>query len=66
MPWLVLVALTIRPGAFRDFYQSRGGAVVVVAGAALSGARIVVDQPTGPRAEEQRVFAATTPSEVSA
>ena len=25
LPWLVLVALTARPGAFRDFYQSGGG-----------------------------------------
>ena len=25
LPWFVLVALTARPGAFRDFYQSGGG-----------------------------------------
>ncbi len=36
LPWLVLVALTIRPGAFRDFYQSTAGALVVGAGALLS------------------------------
>ena len=33
LPWLVLFTLTARPGAFRDFYQSRAGlAVVAVAG----------------------------------
>jgi tight adherence protein B len=36
LPWLVLVALTIRPGAFRDFYRSTAGVLVVAAGAALS------------------------------
>ena len=35
MPWLVLVALTIRAGAFRDFYPSPAGLVVVLVGAAL-------------------------------
>jgi hypothetical protein len=34
LPWLALLALTIRPGHFRDFYQSGGGVLVVgVAGA---------------------------------
>ena len=36
LPWFVLVALTARSGMFRDFYQSPGGALVVVIGAALS------------------------------
>ena len=35
LPWLVLLALTARPGHFRDFYQSPGGLLVVaVAGVA--------------------------------
>src|SRR6185295_14026300 len=29
LPWLVLVALTARPGAFRDFYRSSGGVVTI-------------------------------------
>ena len=38
LPWLVLVALTARPGAFRDFYQSAGGVVtLVLAGRAHRG-----------------------------
>jgi tight adherence protein B len=36
LPWLVLVALTVRPGPFRDFYGSTGGLVVVAIGAAFS------------------------------
>jgi tight adherence protein B len=36
LPWFVLVALTARSGMFRDFYQSPGGAVVIVIGAILS------------------------------
>ena len=30
LPWFVLVALTARPGAFRDFYRSGGGVVTLV------------------------------------
>lgn len=36
LPWLVLLILTLRPGFFRDFYQSPGGLFVVVVGAILS------------------------------
>jgi len=36
LPWLVLVALTLRAGPFRDFYQSSGGLVVILCGAVLT------------------------------
>lgn len=36
LPWLVLLALTARPGHFRSFYQSAGGITVVVMAAAAS------------------------------
>ncbi len=36
LPWFVLLALTIRGGAFRDFYQSGAGVLVVAAGGVLS------------------------------
>jgi tight adherence protein B len=36
LPWLVLVALTIRGGPFRDFYRSTGGLVVVLVAGLLS------------------------------
>lgn len=63
LPWLVLVALTIRSGPFRDFYRSSGGLVVVVVAGAMSIVggfligRLARDQT------EERVFgsAATAP-----
>jgi tight adherence protein B len=36
LPWLVLVALTIRAGPFRDFYRSTGGLIVVLVAGLLS------------------------------
>lgn len=36
LPWLVLVALTIRAGPFREFYRSAGGLVVVIVAGLLS------------------------------
>jgi tight adherence protein B len=36
LPWLVLVALTARPGAFRDFYRSPGGVVTLLVAGALT------------------------------
>ncbi len=36
LPWFVLVMLTIRPGAFRSFYQSPAGLTVVVVGALMT------------------------------
>lgn len=36
LPWLVLVALTLRPGPFRTFYSSPAGIMVVAVGAGLS------------------------------
>ena len=39
LPWLVLVALTARPGAFRDFYRSGGGVVTLLLGAGALGDR---------------------------
>jgi tight adherence protein B len=36
LPWVVLAAMTARTGAFRDFYASRAGWVVVAVGALMS------------------------------
>src|SRR5262249_49094099 len=36
LPWLVLVALTVRPGPFRDFYRSTGGVVTLCVAALLT------------------------------
>jgi len=70
MPWLVLIALTIRDGAFRDFYSSAAGLVVVFVGAALCAVGAWWISRLGRTHEERRVFGSThpfeTPLEVSA
>jgi tight adherence protein B len=57
LPWLVLVALTVREGAFRDFYRSAAGVLVVVIGAALSAIGMLLVARLGREPEEPRVFA---------
>jgi tight adherence protein B len=42
LPWLVLVALTARPGAFRDFYRSGGGVLTLVIAGALTAIGVAV------------------------
>jgi tight adherence protein B len=66
MPWLVLVALTVRDGAFRDFYSSTAGLVVVVVGAALCALGAWWIGRLGRAHEERRVFGAPHPSAVPA
>jgi tight adherence protein B len=56
LPWFVLVALTIRGGAFRDFYATGAGLVVVLAGAVLSAIGYVWISHLGRSHEERRVF----------
>lgn len=64
MPWLVLLALTLRPGPFRDFYRSPAGLLVVLAGAALSGLGSWWISRLGRAHQEQRVFGSPPPVEV--
>jgi len=61
LPWLVLVALTIRGGAFRDFYQSSAGFLVVAVGAALSAVGYVWISRLARSLDEQRVFGSARP-----
>jgi tight adherence protein B len=56
LPWLVLVALTVREGAFRDFYRSPAGALVVALGAVLSAFGMILVARLGREPEEPRVF----------
>ncbi len=65
MPWLVLVALTIRDGAFRDFYSAPAGLVVILVGAALCGLGAWWIGRLGRAHEERRVFGHAHPLEVA-
>jgi tight adherence protein B len=58
LPWLVLVALTVRPGPFRDFYRSGAGVLVVGAAGMLSVLGAVWLGRLGRQPDEPRVFAA--------
>jgi tight adherence protein B len=62
MPWLVLVALTVRPGPFRAFYQSAAGLLVVIVGGVLSGLGSWWISRLGRAHREQRVFGAAQPA----
>ena len=56
LPWLVLVALTVREGPFRDFYRSPGGLVVVLVAGVLSVAGGLLIARLARTRAEQRVF----------
>lgn len=56
LPWLVLVAMTARAGAFREFYASSLGVGVAVAGALMSLVGVVVASRLGAQPTEPRVF----------
>jgi tight adherence protein B len=66
MPWLVLVALTLRAGPFRSFYQSSAGLVVVLVAAVLSGVGSWWISRLGRAHQEQRVFSGAHPLEAAA
>jgi len=61
LPWLVLVALTLRAGPFRDFYRSSGGVLVVGAAGLLSLVGAWWLGRLGRQPEEPRVFARMLP-----
>lgn len=56
MPWLVLVMMTTRSGAFRDFYSTPGGVLVVGVGGVLSLFGIVIASKLSAMPDEPRVF----------
>jgi len=56
LPWLVLVALTARPGPFRAFYRSSGGVVTLVVAGVLTALGVFVLGRLGKEPVEQRVF----------
>lgn len=56
LPWVVLVAMTARSGAFREFYSSPAGALVAAIGGAMSIVGIVLVSRLGRQPEEPRVL----------
>ncbi len=63
LPWLVLVALTLRPGPFRDFYASNGGSLVITAAAACSALGAWWLGRLGAEPPEPRVFGGAAPGD---
>lgn len=60
LPWLVLVALTLRAGPFRDFYRSSAGVLVIAAAGVLSALGAWWLGRLGAQPAEPRVFARST------
>jgi tight adherence protein B len=56
LPWLVLVAMTSRSGAFREFYSTSAGVAVAVLGGLLSALGIIVSSRLSAIPSEPRVF----------
>jgi tight adherence protein B len=59
LPWLVLVAMTTRSGAFREFYASSLGVAVAVIGGVMSLIGVVIASKLGSHSAEPRVFIST-------
>jgi tight adherence protein B len=57
LPWVVLVAMTARSGAFREFYSSPVGLLVVVIGGLMSLVGVLIASRLGAQPTEHRVFA---------
>ena len=56
LPWLVLVVMTMRSGAFREFYSTSVGIFVVVVCGLMSLVGMAVAGRIGAQPEEPRVF----------
>lgn len=56
LPWIVLVAMTARSGAFREFYSTPAGVLVVAVGGVMSLAGIFIASRLGTIPTEPRVF----------
>ena len=57
LPWIVLVAITARPGPFREFYSTTTGLIVVALGGVMSLVGVAIASRLGAQPVEPRVFA---------
>jgi tight adherence protein B len=56
LPWLVLVVMTMRSGAFREFYSTPAGVLIVAGCGILSLIGILIASRLGSQPDEPRVF----------
>lgn len=56
LPWLVLVVMTMRSGAYREFYSTTAGIMIVLFCGVLSVVGIAIASRLGAQAHEPRVF----------
>jgi tight adherence protein B len=56
LPWLVLVVMTMRSGAFREFYSTPAGVLIVAVCGILSLIGILIAGRLGSQPDEPRVF----------
>jgi len=56
LPWLVLIAMTLRDGAFRSFYRSSAGLAVVFLGGVMSLGGMWIAGRLGRQPDEPRVL----------
>lgn len=56
LPWLVLIAMTVRPGPFRDFYATPLGLAVIMVGGVLSLSGSILVSRLGRAPDEPRVL----------
>lgn len=56
LPWIVLVAMTVREGPFREFYGTGLGLAVIVAGGVLSLSGSILVSRLGRQPDEPRVL----------
>lgn len=60
LPWLVLVAMTARSGAFREFYSTPLGITVAAVGGVMSLIGLAIAAKLGSQPDEPRVFGGST------
>ncbi len=65
LPWFVLIVITLQDGAFREFYGSAAGVLVVAVGALMSGLGIWLVSRLGREPAEPRVFGGAERVDVS-